>query len=61
MFASRSPHRPNPIGLSTARVLDVVGDVLVLGGCDLVDGTPILDIKPVRARAQQRRREARQD
>jgi len=55
VFASRSPHRPNPIGLSTARVLDVVGDVLVLGGCDLVDGTPILDIKPVRARAQQRR------
>ena len=46
LFASRSPHRPNPIGLSLARLLRVEGDTLHLSGIDLVDGTPILDLKP---------------
>jgi tRNA-Thr(GGU) m(6)t(6)A37 methyltransferase TsaA len=46
VFASRSPHRPNPIGLSLARLEDVDGDTLYLSGIDLIDGTPILDIKP---------------
>ena len=46
LFATRTPHRPSPIGLSVARLLEVRGDTLVLGGADLVDGTPILDIKP---------------
>lgn len=45
-FASRSPHRPNPIGLSLARLERVDGDTLYLSGIDLIDGTPILDIKP---------------
>lgn len=45
-FASRSPHRPNPIGLSLARLERVAGDTLYLSGIDLIDGTPILDIKP---------------
>ena len=46
LFATRTPHRPNPIGLSAARLLEIRGDTLVLGGADLVDGTPILDVKP---------------
>lgn len=46
VFASRSPHRPSPIGLSLARLLKVEGDTLHLAEVDLVDGTPILDVKP---------------
>lgn len=46
VFASRAPHRPSPLGLSLARLLRVEGDVLHLGEVDLVDGTPILDVKP---------------
>lgn len=46
VFASRSPHRPNPIGLSLAKLEKVEGDTLYLSGLDLVNGTPILDIKP---------------
>jgi len=46
VFASRSPHRPSPIGLSAARLLRVEGDTLHLAEVDLVDGTPILDVKP---------------
>lgn len=46
LFATRSPHRPNPIGM-TALVLERVdGLVLHVRGLDLVDGTPVLDIKP---------------
>lgn len=46
LFASRSPHRPSPIGLSLARLVSVKGATVNLAGIDLVDGTPILDIKP---------------
>lgn len=46
VFASRSPHRPSPVGLSLARLLAVEGDTLHLAEVDLVDGTPILDVKP---------------
>src|ERR1035437_3718113 len=46
LFASRSPHRPSPIGLSVARLVKVEGDTLHLACIDLVDGTPILDVKP---------------
>ncbi len=46
LFASRSPHRPTPIGLSLARLTKVDGATLHLSGIDLVDGTPILDVKP---------------
>ncbi|MBI4424920.1 MAG: tRNA (N6-threonylcarbamoyladenosine(37)-N6)-methyltransferase TrmO [Elusimicrobia bacterium] len=46
LFASRSPHRPNPLGLSLARLVKVEADTLHLAGIDLVDGTPILDVKP---------------
>jgi tRNA-Thr(GGU) m(6)t(6)A37 methyltransferase TsaA len=46
VFASRSPVRPNPIGLSLVRNLGVDGTVLTFAGVDLRDGTPVLDIKP---------------
>lgn len=46
IFASRAPYRPNPIGLSCVRLLAVAGRVVSVAECDLLDGTPILDIKP---------------
>lgn len=46
VFATRSPHRPNPIGLSVVRLLGVDGLVLRVRGLDMLDGTPVLDIKP---------------
>lgn len=45
-FASRSPYRPNPIGLSCVRLLSVRGRMLEISEVDLLDGTPVLDIKP---------------
>ena len=46
VFATRSPFRPNPIGLSCVRLLRIEDGELVVTGADLMDGTPILDIKP---------------
>ncbi|CAL5088252.1 unnamed protein product [Urochloa decumbens] len=46
VLATRSPHRPNPIGLSVAKVEAVDGHAVLLSGVDLVDGTPVLDMKP---------------
>lgn len=46
VFATRSPHRPNPIGLTCVPLLGIEGLTLRVGPLDLVDGTPILDIKP---------------
>ena len=46
LFATRSPHRPNPIGLSLCRLLEVKGRTLRVENPDMLDGTPILDIKP---------------
>jgi len=46
VFATRSPRRPNPIGLSIVRLVRVEGATLHIEEVDLVDGTPVLDIKP---------------
>jgi len=46
VFAIRSPGRPNPIGLSAVRLSGVEGNVLRIQDIDIVDGTPLLDIKP---------------
>lgn len=46
VFATRSPHRPNPIGLSLCTLLSVKGRKLRVENPDLLDGTPIFDIKP---------------
>ena len=46
MFATRSPRRINPIGLSLIQLLDVTGPVIRFAGVDLIDGTPVIDLKP---------------
>ena len=46
VFATRSPFRPNPLGLSSVRLLGVENGELIVSGADLLDGTPIFDIKP---------------
>lgn len=46
VFATRSPYRPNPIGLSSVRLVRVGQGELVVSGADVLDGTPIYDIKP---------------
>lgn len=46
VLATRAPYRPNPIGLSAVRLLRVEGLTLFVAGLDLLDGTPVLDIKP---------------
>lgn len=46
VFATRSPHRPNPLGLTAVALLGLTGRRLRIGPCDLVDGTPIFDVKP---------------
>ena len=46
IFATRTPHRPNPIGLTRVKLLAVEGNVVTVQGLDAFDGTPVLDIKP---------------
>lgn len=46
VFATRAPYRPNPIGISAVRLLRVEGLDLHVSGLDLLDGTPLLDVKP---------------
>jgi tRNA-Thr(GGU) m(6)t(6)A37 methyltransferase TsaA len=46
VFSTRAPRRPNPIGLSVVRLVDVSEGTLHVEGVDMVDGTPLLDIKP---------------
>jgi tRNA-Thr(GGU) m(6)t(6)A37 methyltransferase TsaA len=46
VFATRSPRRPNGIGLTTVRLLGRNGNVLRVAGVDMFDGTPLLDLKP---------------
>jgi len=46
VFASRSPRRPNPIGLTVVDLLGREGNQLRVRGVDMLDGTPVLDVKP---------------
>jgi tRNA-Thr(GGU) m(6)t(6)A37 methyltransferase TsaA len=46
VFATRSPNRPNPIGLTVVELLERKGNILKVKGIDMLDGTPLLDIKP---------------
>jgi tRNA-Thr(GGU) m(6)t(6)A37 methyltransferase TsaA len=46
VFATRSPHRPNPIGMSVVRLERVDGLILQIRDADMLDGTPVLDLKP---------------
>lgn len=47
VFATRSPDRPNPLGLHRVSVLEIVGHRLRVGPIEAIDGTPVVDIKPV--------------
>ena len=46
VFATRAPNRPNPIGLSIVRLLSIEQNILHIKNVDILDGTPLLDIKP---------------
>lgn len=46
IFATRYPCRPNPIGISTVRLVSRLDNLLTIEGVDMLDGTPLLDIKP---------------
>jgi tRNA-Thr(GGU) m(6)t(6)A37 methyltransferase TsaA len=46
LFATRGPHRPSPIGLTCARLVEVTSDSVIVDEADLLDGTPVVDIKP---------------
>lgn len=47
VFATRSPDRPNPIGLHRVQILSIEGTRLSVGPLEAIDGTPVIDIKPV--------------
>jgi tRNA-Thr(GGU) m(6)t(6)A37 methyltransferase TsaA len=51
VFASRSPSRPNPIGLCVVELVKVEGNILVVRGLDAFEGSPVIDIKPYIPRA----------
>ena len=46
VFSTRSPHRPNPIGIAVASVEKIERNIITVVGLDALDGTPVLDIKP---------------
>lgn len=46
VFATRAPARPNAIGMSAVRLLEVSANTLIVSGVDMLDGTPLFDIKP---------------
>jgi tRNA (adenine37-N6)-methyltransferase len=46
VFATRAPNRPNAIGVSVVELMKIEGNVLFFDGADILDGTPLLDIKP---------------
>lgn len=46
VFSICSPYRPNPIGLSVLEVLDIDNNIITVNRADMIDGTPIIDIKP---------------
>ncbi len=47
VFATRSPDRPNPLGSHRVKVLEIAGKRLKLGPIEAIDGTPVVDLKPV--------------
>jgi tRNA (Thr-GGU) A37 N-methylase len=47
VFSTRAQHRPNPIGLHEVEITEVGDDHIVVAGLEAIDGTPVIDIKPV--------------
>ena len=54
MFATRSPDRPNPIGLHLARVVEIDANRVRVDRLEAIDGTPVLDLKPMLASPDRR-------
>jgi tRNA-Thr(GGU) m(6)t(6)A37 methyltransferase TsaA len=54
VFATRHPNRPNPVGISTVRLLERKEKVLRIKGMDVIDGTPLIDLKPYVPRFDER-------
>lgn len=54
LFATRSPDRPNPVGLHRVSVLEIAGQRLRVAPMEAIDGTPVIDIKPVLVRLDER-------
>ena len=54
VFSTRSPDRPNPIGLHVVRIEAVAGNEITVNNLEAIDGTPVLDIKPVLGGTHQR-------
>ena len=52
VFSTRSPHRPNPLGMTVLKIIERKDRVLHVSGMDMIDGTPIFDIKPYTPRDQ---------
>ena len=52
VFSTRSPHRPNPIGLTIVKTIRRKGNIIRVSGIDMIEGTPIVDIKPYTPRDQ---------
>ena len=52
VFSTRSSNRPNPIGMTVVNVIERKGNLLKVSGIDMIEGTPILDIKPYTSRDQ---------
>ena len=47
VFATRSPDRPNPLGLHSVTIMEIAGSRVLIGPMEAIDGTPVVDIKPV--------------
>ena len=56
LFSTRAPSRPNPIGVSIVRLTKVEDNILYIQDVDIVEGTPLLDIKPYVPKFDQRRK-----
>jgi tRNA-Thr(GGU) m(6)t(6)A37 methyltransferase TsaA len=54
VFSTRSPDRPNPIGLHRVRILEIAGTRIRVSALEALDGTPIVDVKPVLDRSLER-------
>ncbi|MFB0565187.1 MAG: tRNA (N6-threonylcarbamoyladenosine(37)-N6)-methyltransferase TrmO [Candidatus Aminicenantaceae bacterium] len=52
VFSTRSPNRPNPVGLTVVSIKEIKGNILRVKGIDMIEGTPVLDIKPFTPRDQ---------
>lgn len=46
LFATRSPNRPNPVGISIVRLIKIEDNILHISDLDILDGTPVIDVKP---------------